>query len=187
VPRVVLDSNVWIDILVFDDPAIRPIRHALAAGTLVAIIDARCLDELCRVLDYPQFARYRVDKAGALDHVACVTTMFPAQTAPVADHPPATGPIRTLPLCRDRDDQKFLELSHAAGVDWLVTKDRALLKMARRIARDFGFRIAEPGPFVQAWDTLPCASPALDASPAARARPTSSTQTARASPPAPLQ
>jgi len=41
--RVVLDSNVWIDILVFDDPHTRPIRAALESGTLEAFIDARCL------------------------------------------------------------------------------------------------------------------------------------------------
>uniref|UniRef100_UPI00196305AE PIN domain-containing protein n=2 Tax=Burkholderia TaxID=32008 RepID=UPI00196305AE len=44
--RVVLDSNVWIDILVFDDPATRPIRAALERGTLAAVIDGRCLTEL---------------------------------------------------------------------------------------------------------------------------------------------
>jgi len=32
--------------------------------------------------------------------------------------------------------------------DWLISKDRAVLKLAKRIARDFGFRIAQPAPFV---------------------------------------
>ena len=68
--HVVLDSNVWIDILVFDDPATRPIRAALEAQTLTALIDARCLNELTLVLDYPQFARMAVDKAAALGTLA---------------------------------------------------------------------------------------------------------------------
>jgi predicted nucleic acid-binding protein len=55
-----------------------------------------------------------------------------------------------LPKCKDRDDQKFLELAHAAQADWLVSKDRAVLKLAKRIARDFGFQIAQPAPFVVA-------------------------------------
>ena len=58
--RVVLDSNVWIDILVFDDPDTRPIRAALESGALEALIDARCLAELTYVLDYPQFVRREV-------------------------------------------------------------------------------------------------------------------------------
>jgi uncharacterized protein len=143
-PRAVLDSNVWIDILVFDDPATRPIRAALEARTLEALIDSRCLNELTRVLDYPQFVRLAVDKAAALDTVARLSHLV-APEPPPADAPP-------LPKCRDRDDQKFLELAHAARADWLVSKDRAVLKLAKRTARDFGFRIAQPAPFVSSFE-----------------------------------
>lgn len=145
-PRAVLDSNVWIDILVFDDDATRPIRAALERGELHAVIDARCLSELTRVLDYPQFIARAVDKAAALAHVKRLATLAPAQAARAEDAP--------LPKCKDRDDQKFLELAHAAKVQWLVSKDRALLKLNKRTTRDFGFRIAEPAPFV-----LACLSP----------------------------
>jgi putative PIN family toxin of toxin-antitoxin system len=137
--RVVLDSNVWIDILVFDDPATRPIHAALVARTLDALIDERCLKELTRVLDYPQFVRMNVDKAAALASVGQLSTLV-AATLDESERP--------LPKCKDRDDQKFLELAHASGADWLVSKDRAVLKLAKRIARDFAFRIAEPKPFV---------------------------------------
>jgi putative PIN family toxin of toxin-antitoxin system len=137
--RVVLDSNVWIDILVFDDPATRPIRAALESGALEALIDARCLAELTRVLDYPQFVKMNVDKAQALEIVARLSTLVAPETS---------EDERPLPKCKDRDDQKFLELAHAARAAWLVSKDRAVLKLARRIARDFAFRIAEPKPFV---------------------------------------
>jgi putative PIN family toxin of toxin-antitoxin system len=139
--RVVLDSNVWIDILVFGDPATRPIHAALEARTLEALIDRRCLKELTRVLDYPQFVRLEVDKTAALATVARLSTLV-AAALPADDRP--------LPQCKDRDDQKFLELAHASGAHWLVSKDRAVLKLARRVARDFGFRIAEPKPFVLA-------------------------------------
>ena len=33
-PRVVLDTNVWIDLLVFDDPVARPVRDALVERRL---------------------------------------------------------------------------------------------------------------------------------------------------------
>ncbi|CAH2800950.1 MAG: FIG00452560: hypothetical protein [uncultured Caballeronia sp.] len=131
--RIVLDSNVWIDILIFDDPATRPIHAALEARTLEALIDSRCLTELTRVLDYPQFVRMDIDKAAALARVARLST-FVATTLPDEAHP--------LPRCKDRDDQKFLELAHASGADWLVSKDRAVLKFARRVARDFVSRFA---------------------------------------------
>jgi len=151
--RVVLDSNVWIDILVFDDPHTRPIRAALENGALEALIDARCLAELTYVLDYPQFARREIDKTAALATLASLSRI-------VEPAPPAED-AWPLPKCKDRDDQKFLELAHAAGADWLVSKDRAVLKLARRVARDFGFQIAQPAPFVSA-----CALPADEPAPA---------------------
>lgn len=141
-PRVVLDSNVWIDILVFDDPDTRPIHAALKTGALRALINARCLAELTHVLDYPQFVARDVDKEAAL---AAVTQLTEFVTPEACDEDAVP-----LPKCRDRDDQKFLELAHASRADWLVSKDRAVLKLARRIARDFGFRIAQPPPFVAA-------------------------------------
>jgi len=94
------------------------------------------------VLDYPQFEKRAVDKAAALATLARLSTLV-EPPAPAEDAPP-------LPKCKDRDDQKFLELAYATHADWLVSKDRAVLKMAKRIARDFGFRIAQPAPFVAA-------------------------------------
>lgn len=142
---VVLDSNVWLDILVFDDPHTRPIRAALERGALDALIDARCHAELAHVLDYPQFQGRGTDKAGALATLATLVR----QIEPPA--PPADA--RALPQCRDRDDQKFLELARASGAAWLVSKDRAVLKLAKRIARDFGFRIGTPDTFVAETST----------------------------------
>ena len=156
-PRVVLDSNVWIDILVFDDDATRPIHAALERGELHAVIDPRCLAELARVLDYPQFVARAVDKPAALAAVARLATL--------EARPETSDNAAPLPKCRDRDDQKFLELAHAAKAEWLVSKDRALLKLNKRTMRDFGFRIAEPAPFAAAC--LPAALPVAAVTPTA--------------------
>ena len=142
VPLAVLDSNVWIDILVFDDAATRPILAALERGALHAVIESRCLAELEHVLDYPQFLARAVDKSATLASVARLASFAQPQSTLASGLP--------LPKCKDRDDQKFLELAHAAKADWLVSKDRALLKLNKRAARDFGFRIAQPAPFASA-------------------------------------
>jgi uncharacterized protein len=139
-PTVVLDSNVWLDILIFDDPHTRPIRAALERGDLTALIDARCRGELAFVLDYPHLQGRGVDKAGALAALAPLVSLI--------EPPELPADARALPQCRDRDDQKFLELARASGAAWLVSKDRAVLKLAKRIARDFGFRIATPDVFL---------------------------------------
>jgi putative PIN family toxin of toxin-antitoxin system len=139
--RAVLDSNIWVDILIFDEPQTRPIRQALESGTLHVSINAPCLDELTRVLDYRQFQRYGIDRENALGRVAKWAELYQGTV-------PSAGPA--LPKCSDRDDQKFLELTQAVSANWLVTKDRALLKLARRVARDFGFNVGVPELFLTA-------------------------------------
>ncbi len=52
-----------------------------------------------------------------------------------------------LPVCRDPDDQKFLEAALNSRADFLLTKDRALLDLARR---PLPFRILTPERFAGA-------------------------------------
>ncbi|WP_028226281.1 PIN domain-containing protein [Paraburkholderia ferrariae] len=151
---VVLDSNVWLDIIVFDDPHTRPIRAGLESGALRALIDARCRAEFTYVLDYPQFAGRGVEKAEAIAAIARLA----CEIVP----PELPEDARPLPPCKDRDDQKFLELARAAGAAWLVSKDRAVLKLARRMARDFGFRVATPAVFVAETGLAATSGPATD-------------------------
>lgn len=138
-PRVVLDSNVWIDILVFDDPHSRPIRAALEISALTALNSLPCRTELERVLAYPQFVARRIDIANALTRVDGYATSIEVSNGPCA-------PL-ALPQCSDRDDQKFLELARDGGAHWLVSKDKALLKLRQRVARDFPFRIVTSATF----------------------------------------
>ena len=53
-----------------------------------------------------------------------------------------------LPVCRDADDQKFLELARACRADFLVTKDLLLLELDRRKARRAPFGIVTPAQLV---------------------------------------
>ncbi|MBN4664972.1 putative toxin-antitoxin system toxin component, PIN family [Pandoraea nosoerga] len=140
--RVVLDTNVWIDLLVFDDPVARPVREALVARRLTALMAPRCRDELAIVLTYPQFASHEIDNDAALGWVDM-------HTLPIGPMP-ASGdiaPAAPLPLCRDRDDQKFLEAARDGQAHWLVSKDKAVLKLRSRVARQFGFRIVTASAF----------------------------------------
>ena len=154
-PRVVLDSNIWVDILIFDDAVARPIRTALEAGLLDAIISPACREELRRVLDYPQFAHYAVDAQAALAWVDRVTR----SVADPEDAARAQGET-FVPRCKDRDDQKFLALADAAGVAYLVSKDKAVLKLKRRMAKYCDVAVLPPKQFVAQvqLDTAPLVS-----------------------------
>jgi putative PIN family toxin of toxin-antitoxin system len=132
--RMVLDTQVWIDWLVFDDPSTLALRAAAERAEIV--IDAACEAELARVLAYP-LGRRRLDesaRAACLERLRCIAR-FVDETLPEARR-------AELPACRDRDDQKFLELALAARADLLVTRDRALLDLARH--RRLPFRILAP-------------------------------------------
>ena len=51
--RLVLDTNVWLDWLVFDDAGVALLKAAVAAGQAEILIDAACAAELAAVLGYP--------------------------------------------------------------------------------------------------------------------------------------
>ncbi len=133
-----LDTNVWLDWLVFEDPGIAPIKAAVMAGRAVISIDVACERELERVLDRPLAKK----KPGACMQAArleeCRRLARSNEDGWMADGSSA------LPVCRDPDDQKFLELARACRADFLVTKDRALLELAHRKVRPAPFRIVTP-------------------------------------------
>lgn len=132
--RVVLDTNVLLSLFVFADSRFAPLRGALAAGRWRALASAPCLAEYRRVLGYPLFALTpaRQDAAYA-DYLALVRLIDAA--------PPEAA---ALPKCRDKDDQKFLELARDGTADWLVTADKALLKLRRGRRLAGLFRILTP-------------------------------------------
>ncbi len=120
--RIVLDTNVLLSLFVFADSRYLAIHERLAAGDWLALGNPRCLGEYERVLAYPEFgldeAARRIAFAAYATQVVMVD-IVPAEASP-------------LPQCRDPDDQKFLELARDGKADWLVTSDKALLKLARR-------------------------------------------------------
>ena len=132
-PRLVLDTNVWLDWLVFRDPCVEPLKSAVAAGHAEILIDAACEAELARVLAY-DLGRHSIDPAA---QAACLTECKRI-SRPI---PGAAADCAGLPRCADPGDQIFLEAALAARADFLVTKDRELLALARR---PLPFRIVPP-------------------------------------------
>lgn len=136
VPRVVLDTNVCLDLFLFRDAACAPLAGALADGRVRAVVDAACREEWLRVLHYPSVPIRPEQRAELRERFDAAMLTLPGPTAP-ADLP-------LLPTCRDPDDQKFLELAQASGAQWLISKDRDLLKLARRTRKAGLFLILKP-------------------------------------------
>ncbi|HRL53916.1 MAG TPA: putative toxin-antitoxin system toxin component, PIN family [Acidovorax temperans] len=120
---VVVDTNVALDLLIFSDPRTAPLRTLLAQGRLDWIATQVMRDELERVLAYPHIVSrmdfYRVDAAQVL-------TAFDAQ-ARLVDIAP-----RVAYVCKDADDQKFIDLA-AAHRAILLSKDKAVICMRKRL------------------------------------------------------
>ena len=136
--RLVLDTNVWLDWLVFAEPSVGPIRQAVVARRAAVYIDERCEAELERVLAY-DLGKHSID---AQAQAACLAACRRVTLRIEAPAPEALQ-LR-LPTCRDPDDQKFLQAALAARADYLVTKDQALLELARHVSQ---FRILAPAEF----------------------------------------
>jgi putative PIN family toxin of toxin-antitoxin system len=147
--RAVLDTNIWLDLLVFRDPGTAALDQALRSGRLRACMDEFGAAELKRVLAYP-LGRIRLDEAARAKVMAACQDLatIPPPAVPAVPAPPALpdGPACpvALPRCRDPHDQPFLELARACRANWLVTKDRDLLTLARRVARQASFQVLPP-------------------------------------------
>ena len=127
VKPVVLDTNIVLDMFVFNDPATLTLKSAiktsLTAGALQWKATPAMRDELERVLAYPHIALklglYKISS----DAVLAQFDQW-ARLEPVAPKAPA--------VCKDPDDQKFIDLA-VAHQALLLSKDQAVLCMKKRL------------------------------------------------------
>ena len=122
---VVIDTNIALDLLVFDNPDCEPLAAALAAGKLRWIATAPMRTELARVLGYPLIARRLAHRQM---EAASVLEAFDARVHLLAGTPP-----RAPCVCKDPDDQVFIDLAVAQRA-LLISKDQAVLTMRKRLA-----------------------------------------------------
>ena len=146
VPLLVLDTNVVLDWVAFGDARVQPIAAAIERGALRAATSGACLVELRRALGYAQVKLDIAAQALAFAHYVAHVTLFEIPDAAVA---------ADLPLCEDPDDQKFLELAWHARASHLLTRDKALLKLARRLGESGRFAVLAPDVFLRSAHGLP--------------------------------
>lgn len=133
-PCIVLDTNVCLDIFVFSDKRCHELTQMLHAKTIRAITRNDCRDEWLRVLMYP---------ALSLDESACQRYRM-AYDNLIACRDYERKNYAVLPVYQDQDDQKFLELAYDARAGFLITKDKALLKLSAKTSKSSLFNIIKP-------------------------------------------
>lgn len=134
---IVIDTNVCLDLFVFRDPRWSALLAALRNGSVEAVTRDDCRTEWLMVLEYPHLPLDADSRRHAMAEFDTLIACIPRERLPARDDV-------KLPLCKDPDDQKFLELARDAQAHILVTKDKALLKLARKTARAGLFTIIPP-------------------------------------------
>jgi len=137
---VVLDTNVVFDWLLFDHPDGQALDAALGRGELRWIATAAMRDEFTHVLARGALDRWQPDLValGARWDRHCTELPTPASLGPASGF-----------RCTDPDDQKFVDLAaHHRGC-LLLSRDRAVLKLARRL-RQVGVSVVTPTAWVAA-------------------------------------
>jgi predicted nucleic acid-binding protein len=136
-PILVLDTNVVLDWLLFRDPDCTAMQESLAAGHVRWIATSAMRDELAHVLARGGLDAWKPDLRVLWTHWdrSCVEVPAPAPRVPASR-------LR----CTDPDDQKFIDLAVDCGARWLLSRDRAVLKLARRL-HQVGVEVTTP----RAW------------------------------------
>ena len=119
----VIDTNIVLDLWLFEDPATIPLRAALQSGAISHLATASMRGELARVLTYPHLM-----KRMAKSNIQASDVLNRFDEFLLAAEPAAKAAC----TCKDPDDQKFIDLAVAHAVP-LLSKDKAILCMKKRL------------------------------------------------------
>lgn len=129
--KVVLDTNVVLDWLLFGDARVAALAAAIESGGLRWLSCPPMRQEFERTLGYRALGKWQPN---------CERLLAKFDRHAVIEPAPQTLPALR---CSDPDDQIFLDLAAAANAPCLITHDRALLRLAKRAAA-LGLRIVTP-------------------------------------------
>lgn len=116
----VFDTNVLASGAIATGGPVAVLVEAWRRGPLQVVVSSHILDELGRALDNPYFAaRLDTQRRAAFLALARTTTTIVPITAPIPN------------VASTRDDNLVLATADSAGVPYLVTGDRELLRLGQ--------------------------------------------------------
>lgn len=122
---VVLDTNVLLDLFVFNDFRTIYLKQVLQDGDIDAVATTKTLEEFADVISRPIFALDSSNQAKILTLWRSLSRVIDDQSLPAAPW-----------QCEDPDDQIFLNLAYAVKPAVLISKDNALLKLATKASKE---------------------------------------------------
>jgi len=120
---VVLDTNILLDIFVFNDERAVDLKQAILEQSIQVVASQKTLEELADVLSRPLF---KLDE----ESQAAILVQWKSIARQVDDSNLAPAPWK----CQDADDQIFLDLAYQLRPAILISKDNAVLQIASRAA-----------------------------------------------------
>jgi putative PIN family toxin of toxin-antitoxin system len=137
-PRLVLDTNVILDLLLFKDPSAEPIRLLLDAKLVDAVRTPASMAELIDVIGRPAFKLSREDQEA-------IVQVWEANSRQLENTAIEPAPF----TCRDQDDQVFLDMAYSLRPALLLSKDLRVLELGA-IAKLHGVEISNQYDVLQA-------------------------------------
>lgn len=133
-PLIVVDTHIVLDWWIFKNPDCIDLLEEVCARRLKWIATRAMKEELMHVLTRPHI--------GARLQAAPTQLQTHWQRHAHEVEPPDLSPW-TWPRCTDKDDQKFIDLALSQKARWLISRDRAVLKLAGR-CRKLGLSVLDP-------------------------------------------
>ena len=130
-PRLVLDTNVILDLLVFKDPSSEPIQLLLDTQQVDAVRTPASMAELMDVIGRPTFKLSQADQE-------IVMQAWESCSRLIEDTAIESAPF----TCRDLDDQVFINMAYSIRPALLLSKDLRVLEL-RALAQRYGIEISQ--------------------------------------------
>ena len=122
---VVFDTNVLLDLFVFNDFRALHLKQVLLENKIDALASPKTLEEFADVISRPLFSLETVEQEKILAQWKSLSRVLDDQSL-------LSSPWR----CQDPDDQIFLDLAFTAKPCTLISKDNEVLKFAARAAKE---------------------------------------------------
>lgn len=122
---VILDTNVLLDLFVFNDFRAIHLKEALITKNITALATPKTLAELADVISRPLFSLDQATQEQIMLQWSNLARLIP-------DNALITSPWK----CQDPDDQVFLDLAFTSKPCTLMSKDHEVLKFSGQATKE---------------------------------------------------
>ena len=122
---IILDTNILLDIFIFEDVRANPLRNAVLNHQIKTYSSQATVEELADVISRPLFSLEEEQQAEIIGQ-------WKSLSQSIEDLKLEAAPWK----CQDPDDQVFLDIAFTLRPSILISKDNAVLKLATRAFKE---------------------------------------------------